>query len=589
MASKSEPASKRRRIALACTACRTRKSKCDGKRPTCQSCLQLSLECQYDAPESSTNVIIGKQYVADLEQRLRLVEKALRKHDDLLVGHLSGCEPAMTKLPRRPRGDDHNDDDDDAASNDEVGREGEEEETSDDDGVGDPTKTDGLAITFVEEQAPVYFGESSNIRFVRYLLGAMSSLWGIKKPKGPSSITNKTIRKRHLDDAASQPSPRAVSSASAQLPPSEEFEELLHLFFNTTGLLFPIFHEPTFWGYYDRFKASGYKKIGRAWLGMLNMMMAMATNVGNGKSAGSKERFERSLVFYHRATALCASYALKTVSIESVQYLLLQTFYLQGTPRAVQAWNIHGLCVRNALALGLHCDQANSNLDPVAKETYKRTWQAIYCADKVMSVTFGRPGAVPDYYMVSGPIQQWPASDYPATKQHLETMRLKSELLRVSVQLYKVMGDSITRQYNSNLGLTSELDGVSTIQAATELRKQLRQWAATLPAEFALLDCDAPELVQPSIMNRIRTILTLRYHNLNIIIHRPLLCLTLQYLSKHEPSVELPYTAQLAMAEAFECVASAETTINIIAAGLGTAAGEETNLGVWFFTLYYGK
>lgn len=531
-------------------------------------------------------MIIGKQYVADLEQRLRVVEKALRRHDDLLIGHLSGCEPAMGELPRRLRSGQDGDGEEEGTNDEE-----DEEEETDEDGVGDATKTDGLAITFVEEQAAVYFGESSNIRFVRYLLGAMSSLWGIKKPKGPSSIANKSIRKRHLDDAANQPSPRAVSSASAQLPPPDELEELLHLFLNTTGLLFPIFHEPTFWGYYKEFKESGYKKIGRAWLGMLNMMMAMATNVGSGKSVGSKERFEQSLVFYHRATALCSSYALRTVSIESVQYLLLQTFYLQGTPRAVQAWNIHGLCVRNALALGLHCDQANSGLDPIAKETYKRTWQAIYCADKVMSVTFGRPGAVPDYYMTSASIEHWPPSRFPTTDQQTETMRLKSELLRVSMQLYKVMGDSITRQYNSNLGLSSDLDGVSTIQAATDLRKQLRQWAASLPAEFGLLNSDSPELAQPSMINRIRTILTMRYHNLNIIIHRPLLCLTLQYLSKHDPAAnkDLPYTAQLAMAEAFECVASADTTINIIATGLESSTENETNLGVWFFTLYYGE
>ncbi|KAM3480435.1 hypothetical protein MY5147_001201 [Beauveria neobassiana] len=83
--------------------------------------------------------------------------------------------------------------------------------------------------------------------------------------------------------------------------------------------------------------------------------------------------------------------------------------------------------------------------------------------------------------------------------------------------------------------------------------------------------------------------MTVRYHSVSILIHRPLLCATLKYLSKinGRHDTELPYTTQLAMAEAFECISSAEETIGMAALVFGDGPVEDGNLGVWFFTLYY--
>jgi hypothetical protein len=43
------------------------------------------------------------------------------------------------------------------------------------------------------------------------------------------------------------------------------------------------------------------------------------------------------------------------------------------------------------------------------------------------------------------------------------------------------------------------------------------------------------------------------------------------------------------MAEAEECVQSAETTINIAHAVISADSTSKNNLGAWYFTLYYGK
>ncbi|KAM3527723.1 hypothetical protein NHJ13051_002761 [Beauveria bassiana] len=60
---------------------------------------------------------------------------------------------------------------------------------SEDSGTEMDARTDGLAITFVDERAAAYFGESSNIGFVRYLVASISTIWGVKTPEGPQLIS----------------------------------------------------------------------------------------------------------------------------------------------------------------------------------------------------------------------------------------------------------------------------------------------------------------------------------------------------------------------------------------------------------------
>ncbi|KAM0741078.1 hypothetical protein ACQRIT_003935 [Beauveria bassiana] len=450
MADSEAPAtgSKRRRIALACTSCRTRKSRCDGRRPTCSTCHQLGFECQYDAPDSTANIIIQKDYVSGLEQRLQHVENLIQRHDDLLTGHLSSCVPTREYCQDLPGGplplrDAHTSD-------------GMEIDASivefEDSGTEMNARTDGLAITFVDERAAAYFGESSNIGFVRYLVASISAIWGT----------------------------------------------------------------------YSAFKAGGFNKVRQTWLGELNLMFAIASNINRKQGKTSKQCFQESLIYYKRAMSLCGASSLRIVSLDNVQFLLLQALYLQAH----------------------------------------------------MTIRLPQPWHVPENFQ---------------SCNETEVAQVATDFLSLSVQLYQIMGLSIEAQYNGNLGTDQSEDEVSMLQTASTLRQKLRRWAETLPSAFSLLPSSSPELKHSSRMNKLRAITTVRYHSVSILIHRPLLCVTLKYLSKinGRHDTELPYTTQLAMAEAFECISSAEETIGMAASVFGGGPVEDGNLGVWFFTLYY--
>jgi hypothetical protein len=106
-------------------------------------------------------------------------------------------------------------------------------------------------------------------------------------------------------------------------------------------------------------------------------------------------------VFYRRAVGLCGELSKHVISLEIVHYLLLVVLYCQSTQRPVQAWNIHGLLPRSAMALGLYSTVAGMHLNPVREEYRRRTWIVIYCMDKVLSVAFRRPAGIPNEQAVN--------------------------------------------------------------------------------------------------------------------------------------------------------------------------------------------
>lgn len=140
---------------------------------------------------------------------------------------------------------------------------------------------------------------------------------------------------------------------------------------------------------YNEFKASSFTRIRQAWLGLLNIVMAMGSALGTAEDA--VVRGERANRFYTRAVALAAKPSVRGPSLDIVQYLLLASQYLQGTPRSSQTWTLHGLAVKGAFAIGLHSNQASQRFTALENEIRKRTWFGCILLDRVLSMTFGRP------------------------------------------------------------------------------------------------------------------------------------------------------------------------------------------------------
>jgi hypothetical protein len=540
-------------------------------------------------------VLVRKEYLSDLETRVAANERGVQRLDKLLQSHLSKCaESAVDAAVRQSRQS--------AARGatmppeDSPYRANVLEEPQDEDAA-----TNGMAMTFIEERTAAYFGESSNLHFTRVLLRAAAAFYqspstatATAQTTGDSDsilVESNMERLSKLRASPSSTPSNVPESALTALPSEEAMDNMLDIYFNTVGVVFPFIHEETMRNAYAEFKANGFTKVQRTWLGTLNMVFAMASKFDQheNEKASSKTRSDRSDVFYQRATGLCNEITKRVISIEIIHYLVLVVIHCQGTQRSSEAWNMHGVLVRSAIALGLHSDHHRKGLTPRTQETYRRTWLVIYGLDKVLSAVFGRPCAVMDEQPLSRQPTSWVSQTLPNGSSH--GVDLAGQFLDVSFRLYQLMGMLLMKQYGGNLEANNaELDDLASLQSTDKLRMALKSWASNLPDQLRLCTPQSAMLLENTQANRLCVILTLRYHNLNTLIHRPLLSSTLSRAShgdnKHRGTS--PYAFQLAMAGAFECVQSAESTIEIVHAIVSTDPTSKNNLGVWYFTLYYG-
>jgi hypothetical protein len=192
----------------------------------------------------------------------------------------------------------------------------------------------------------------------------------VSRPVSPTPVTR---RPREGDDAV----------GANLLPPHAETVKLIRAYFGNTGLLFPFIHQETFLATYEDMRSQRFRgRLRRTWLGLLNMILAMAVCTSGWAEDGAEYRPEQSDVYYRRAEELCRTQMLRGTTLETVQYLLLTSQYLQGTQKSVQTWTTHGLAVKAALSIGLHSAEATAKFSPIEQEMRKRTWFGCVLLDR---------------------------------------------------------------------------------------------------------------------------------------------------------------------------------------------------------------
>ena len=149
--------------------------------------------------------------------------------------------------------------------------------------------------------------------------------------------------------------------------------------------------------------------------------------------------------------------------------------------------------------------------------------------------------------------------------------------------------------YGSNVGKMPTADISDLISSILEIEVELINWRDSLPKSVRLLrpdelastDCD-------SIETRFRIILTLRYHNLRILVHRPILDYQLEGRQRQStsPADSRPVASRLPQAGQ-RCISilqsSAGTIVSLVRAATEPSLAHKHLLGAWWFTLYYSK
>ncbi|KAH7039583.1 fungal-specific transcription factor domain-containing protein [Microdochium trichocladiopsis] len=600
------PVSKRKRTALACNVCRSRKSRCNGARPQCSMCSAAGFECIYETSDSATNIIVQKEYVVGLSDRVQALEAAIAKHNKAIQDHETRLQSV------EPRGQRTRTFDDDHPGPAELGQTPVSIASADNqEAPSEERVTDGMVISFVSEADTGHFGPSSNIALLGHISQAVSSLAnshdipssGVMEnwARIDSGIINTTRRASPENSTADNGLRIHHGNPSPYVLPSEAVtRELMRQYFSNTGLLYPYIHEPTFVKEYDDLVANGFKKARRPWLALLHMILAMSSStlVVDTKEE-RQQRNAESLLFYKRAARLCDSQETRGTSLETVQYLLLACHYLQGTQSSVQTWSTHGLAVKAALSLGLHSINASKDFSRHNQELRKRAWYGCVVLDRMLSLTFGRPAIIPRHF-IRLPLPEdfagldtnnGPTSALLLSAQFFGGTMATVMLTQTSSTLMNVLHEVIADLYGDNLGCDPPLEEGEMLTRVFRLDRALGQWELDLPPGLSLLQPGDLTQLDPSdtVHLRFRTILTLRKLNLETLIHRPALVQTVDTLRRSPGSnIGAPKSLQsMRQSSINSCVTAAESIISIIHQTTTGDGPRKRLLGAWWFSLYY--
>ena len=146
------------------------------------------------------------------------------------------------------------------------------------------------------------------------------------------------------------------------------------------------------------------------------------------------------------------------------------------------------------------------------------------------------------------------------------------------------MGNAIDLLYDSNLGSEDKILNYELITRVLRMRHLLEEWIEQLPAHMGLIRAEncAAQLGKDPITDRFRTILTLRYHNLQVLIHRAVLLRLCDYQDQKILALQ-----DIAGSTVQITTESVTEIINIVRFVVEAGLVQQALLGAWWFTLYY--
>lgn len=147
--------------------------------------------------------------------------------------------------------------------------------------------------------------------------------------------------------------------------------------------------------------------------------------------------------------------------------------------------------------------------------------------------------------------------------------------------------------YDLNLGSSVDDDHGRMISHILELTRELATWRSSLvyPLQlFTTQDTSTLLVLTPGIEARLRAILTLRYLNLRLMMHRPFLSTMLHQIRRTSGRSFLDAsTASMVSVQVTPCIDAARETIDFVESIVNTSNLGTNMLGAWWFTMHFGN
>ena len=157
--------------------------------------------------------------------------------------------------------------------------------------------------------------------------------------------------------------------------------------------------------------------------------------------------------------------------------------------------------------------------------------------------------------------------------------------------LYKILWKVVEKLYGQNLGCEAPMGELELLTITFQLERTLEEWQSTLPREMALKIENPINFgsTDERPFERFRIILTLRYLNLDVLLHRQALVRSIDERIKDDASPTSKSVDNMQANCIQTCIRSAETIISILHTVITADGGSKDLLGAWWFSLYYCK
>ncbi|OZJ02364.1 hypothetical protein BZG36_04478 [Bifiguratus adelaidae] len=392
------------KIKNACSECKRRKVRCDGTHP-CYHCrwYKIPERCFYPRPQPRPS--LSRKSMDYLRTRLDDAKSVLQRlfpsatlealvpltRDELIelihtspeAGDLSPIV-ATNRSTASPQSMDMDRQSQPLQSL--------EEEVADDFEYDEPVNnlegTDAVAddvnaLSLRQDRGSSYLGASSVAAALRVIL----RIAPVPLLPGPQPTT--TGHKSLPSSGRSSRAPSRPQTPIISRPPSPEHQHLINAYFQYVHPITPMVDEEAV-----RADYASAKRKDSAWLGLLNMILALGTIASHTSDSNEDIRY------YNAAKSYLGLDSFGSGHIETVQALgLMAGHYLHYRNRPNMASGIMGAAFRMAYGLGLHREFTFADKSKTAnqRETKRRTWWCLVVMDTSASTTLGRPSTVPQF------------------------------------------------------------------------------------------------------------------------------------------------------------------------------------------------
>ncbi|EXJ73780.1 uncharacterized protein A1O5_03542 [Cladophialophora psammophila CBS 110553] len=306
------------------------------------------------------------------------------------------------------------------------------------------------------------------------------------------------------------------------LPPREEVEHLVELFFVHIHPNMTLFHRPLFQNALEGLWTPEVDSQDVGWLTCCCLVLvfgckhfALTSSFQNTPRSRSIRHLQQKLVDMALGNV---AQLIQSATIQSVQALALLSLYLNTTRHRNASWIMMGCSIRMAISLGMHrsdnvLQQKSILSTAVERELRKRVWWSLYIFEQYNSALFGRPSAIDELETTT---------DLPTDSVLDEGYHRPPGLLKHDISLARIVNK--IRRSQADQRRCARFSGggsgpsLADDQMALRLLNELDTWFDKLPS-FLRFDASNQSHIYPSHFRQLVT-LQLRYQHARLLLTR---------------------------------------------------------------------